>query len=62
MKYLDLVSLLKYDELVKQHMNKEYKFTNCPNCGAVITSEKCEYCGTHFNITNNNYGYASIPQ
>lgn len=20
--------------------------TNCPNCGAVINSEKCEYCGT----------------
>ena len=22
--------------------------TNCPNCGAVITSTKCEYCGTDF--------------
>ena len=21
---------------------------NCPNCGAVITSEKCAYCGTLF--------------
>lgn len=21
---------------------------NCPNCGAPITSEKCEYCGTLF--------------
>ena len=21
---------------------------NCPNCGAVITSEKCPYCGTTF--------------
>ena len=22
--------------------------TNCPNCGAVITGPKCEYCGTVF--------------
>jgi len=21
---------------------------NCPNCGAVITGDKCEYCGTIF--------------
>ena len=21
---------------------------NCPNCGAVITSEQCPYCGTLF--------------
>ena len=21
---------------------------NCPNCGALITSSKCEYCGTDF--------------
>lgn len=24
------------------------KRTNCPNCGAVITSSKCDYCGTDF--------------
>lgn len=28
--------------------------TNCPNCGAVITNEKCEYCGTYFGNTFNN--------
>jgi len=22
--------------------------TNCPNCGAPVTSYKCEYCGTVF--------------
>lgn len=27
---------------------------NCPNCGAPITSEKCEYCGTLF------YDFANI--
>ena len=25
--------------------------TNCPNCGAVITGAKCEYCGTKFGET-----------
>lgn len=23
--------------------------TNCPNCGAVRTGDKCEYCGTVFD-------------
>ena len=29
---------------------------NCPNCGALITGDKCEYCGTIFqkNINFNN--------
>lgn len=35
---------------------------NCPNCGAAITSRKCEYCGTKFDsneaghIENTVYG------
>jgi len=24
------------------------KLLNCPNCGAPVTAEKCEYCGTVF--------------
>ena len=24
------------------------RHTNCPNCGAVITGNRCEYCGTLF--------------
>ena len=24
--------------------------TNCPNCGAPITGDKCEYCGTVFRM------------
>lgn len=27
--------------------------TNCPNCGAIITSTKCEYCGTIFDRNGN---------
>jgi len=26
------------------------KLTNCPNCGAPITSCRCEYCGTVFRF------------
>lgn len=28
------------------------KTLNCPNCGAVITGSKCEYCGTVFETKN----------
>lgn len=28
--------------------------TNCPNCGAVITGDKCEYCGTVFRRKEDN--------
>ena len=24
------------------------RILNCPNCGAPINGEKCEYCGTRF--------------
>jgi len=24
------------------------KLTNCKNCGAVLTGNKCEYCGTQY--------------
>ena len=27
------------------------KTTNCPNCGAPITSSKCDYCGTDFEAS-----------
>ena len=26
------------------------KQSNCPNCGAVIVSEICEYCGTNLKL------------
>lgn len=29
-------------------MTNEKRELNCPNCGAPIKSEKCEYCGTVF--------------
>lgn len=34
----------------KPHSYNSYtkKSTKCPNCGAPITSSKCDYCGTDF--------------
>lgn len=29
-------------------MSKKGKQLNCPNCGAPITGDRCEYCGTLF--------------
>ena len=37
---------------------------NCPNCGAVITSERCEYCGAifydFFNVGINEKSYIRL--
>ena len=51
--YVSLDSLKYYDECIKKYINlkiclSQNKSTNCPNCGAPITSSKCEYCGTDF--------------
>ena len=34
--------------------------TNCPNCGAPISSEKCEFCNTVIN--NVDFRIASIKK
>lgn len=36
--------------------------TNCPNCGAVITGPKCEYCGTVFRPPSDNAMYVDWDQ
>lgn len=30
---------------------------NCPNCGASIVGNKCEYCGTIFNDIQEKYQF-----
>ena len=52
-KYIDLGGLEYFVKLIKEPMNVKAeltynKITNCPNCGAMITGMKCEYCGTDF--------------
>lgn len=52
-KYVDLKGLEYFAKCMKEYVNMQIdlrtnKSTNCPNCGAVITSSKCEYCGTDF--------------
>ena len=31
--------------------------SNCPNCGAAIVGNKCEYCGTIFNDIQEKYQF-----
>lgn len=32
----------------KPHIIRQQRPTNCVNCGAVLTSYKCEYCDTEY--------------
>jgi hypothetical protein len=32
-----------------EHPHKSHKLTNCKNCGAVLHSNKCEFCGTEYD-------------
>lgn len=57
----DVVFTMDTNELYISNKNNEYvkiqsvassyhrdRPTNCKNCGAVLTSYKCEYCGTEY--------------
>ena len=57
----DIVFVMNTNELYVVNKNKEYvkiqsnelshhrdRPTNCKNCGAVLTSYKCEYCDTEY--------------
>ena len=52
-KFIDSKALEVYTKCMKEYINMKIELstkhsTNCPNCGAPITSSKCEYCGTDF--------------
>jgi len=52
-KVISLQNLKQYHENLMKYIDMKIelvtiKKTNCPNCGAPITSMKCEYCGTDF--------------
>ena len=52
-KLVDLKGLEYFAKRMKEYIDVKTeltynKRTNCPNCGAAITSTKCEYCGTDF--------------
>ena len=32
---------------------RKFKPIECPNCGAPLRSENCEYCGSHIDIGTN---------
>ena len=55
-KYIDSRGLEYYTKKIKEYINLKVelatnKSTHCPNCGALITSSKCEYCGTDFEAS-----------
>ena len=55
-KYISLEGLKHYDRCVKEYINLKVNLANnisthCPNCNALITSSKCEYCGTDFEAS-----------
>ena len=52
-KYVDIEGLGYYHKLLMKHINelivnRAFEHTNCPNCGAVIVGDKCDFCGTIF--------------
>ena len=55
-KYIDFKSFEHYTKCLKQYISMKIeltvnKSTHCPNCGALIASSKCEYCGTDFEAS-----------
>ena len=52
MKVVTLENLKYYHNLLTEYIDKRIDladngYTNCPNCGAIITKKECPYCGTH---------------
>ena len=52
--YVSLDALKEYDKYIKLYIAMhdgilENEETECPKCGAVITSSVCENCGTDFS-------------
>lgn len=45
----ELLGLKPINNNHEQSIMTQNNFTNCPNCGAPITSWKCDYCDTVFD-------------
>lgn len=43
-----LDTLKEIQSYIKKEDNYKRRPTNCKNCGAVLTSYKCEYCDTEY--------------
>lgn len=42
----DLIEI--YEEDYEENISKEPLPTNCKNCGAILHSHECEYCGSEY--------------
>ena len=52
-RFVDIDALEYFAKRMKEYTDVKIRLTldrqtNCPNCGAVITDVRCEYCGTNF--------------
>lgn len=50
-KLVPLEQFAHYDKCLKEYINKKFgvnikEITHCPNCGTLLTKDKCENCGT----------------
>lgn len=59
-KYIDLTALECYHKKLMEHINllvinKAFEYSTCPNCAAIITSDKCDFCGTLFRKRSESY-------
>lgn len=44
----EIIEVVNAKDNHESHIIHEQHHTNCINCGAVLTSYKCEYCGTDY--------------
>lgn len=44
----EIIEVVTTKENHSPRIEHSQKPTNCINCGAVLTSYKCEYCGTEY--------------
>lgn len=61
-KYIDLKGLEFYHKNLMRYIdklivNRAFEYSHCPNCGAIIIGDKCEFCGTVFKKKDIDYEY-----
>ena len=44
----EVIEVVSTEDNNKPHIMHSRRHTNCVNCGAILTSYKCEFCGTEY--------------
>lgn len=58
-KIVSLEILIAYHKKLMEYINslivnRAFEYSHCPNCGAIITGDSCEFCGTIFRKDKDN--------